>query len=155
MKLLNSLGRWRGYVSSVVVIMMMLLVTADVCGRSIFSSPITGASELARFMMIVIVFPSMAWAALAGKHIKVGLIMDRFPRRVQAIVNSIMLVGALGIYGIITWKSAAESLGIDYITSLIRLPHAPFYWTMTVGWGVFCIAIVALVVKNIAEAVKK
>lgn len=155
MKALDSLSRWMGYVSSAIIIILMLLVTADVCGRYFFNSPITGASELARFSMIIIVFPALAWTALAGKHIKVGLIMERFPPRYQAIVNSIMLLAALGTYGVIVWKSTLYSMGVHNITSMLRLPQAPFYWIMTVSLAVFCLSIIALVIRNIAQAVKR
>lgn len=155
MKVLDSLSRWMGYVSSVVIIALMLLVTADVCGRYFFDSPITGASELARFMMIIIVFPALAWTALSGKHIKVDLLMERFSPRVQSIVNIIMLLGALAVYSIITWRAALYSMKVDNITSMLRLPQSVFYWVMTVGFAVFCVSIVALVIRNIAEAVKK
>jgi len=154
-KALDYLSRWMGYISSAVIIVLMLLVTADVCGRYFFNSPITGASELARFSMIIIVFPALAWTALAGKHIRVDLVMERFPPRVQAIVNSFMLLAALGTYGVIVWKSALYSMEVDNITSMLRLPQAPFYWIMTVGFALFCLSIIALVIKNIAQAVKR
>ena len=155
MKVLDSLSRWMGYVSSAVITILMLLVTADVCGRYFANSPITGASELARFMMIIIVFPALAWAAFAGKHIKVDILVERFPPRVQQILSSIMLLIALGIYGIITWQSALYSMEVDNITSMLRLPQSIFYWIMTAGLAVFCLSIAALVVKKIAEAVKR
>ena len=155
MRVLDSLSRWMGYVSSVLIIVLMLLVTADVCGRYFFDSPVTGASELARFMMIIIVFPALAWTALSGKHIKVDLVMERFPPRVQLIVNIFMLLGVLAVYSIIAWRAALYSMEVDNITSTLELPQAFFYWVMTVGFAVFCVSIIALVIKNIAEAVKK
>ena len=155
MKVLNAISRWMGYVSAIVIIFLMLLVTADVCGRYFFDSPVTGASELARFSMIIIVFPAMAWTALSGKHIKVDLVMERFPSRVQSIVNVIMLLGALAVYCIITWQAALYSMKVDNITSMLRLPQSVFYWVMTVGVAVFCVSIIVLVIKNVAEAVKK
>lgn len=155
MKVLNSLSRWMSYVSSAVITILMLLVTADVCGRYFLNNPITGASELARFMMIIIVFPALAWAALAGKHIKVEILTEHFPPRVQAILSSIMLLAALGIYGIIAWRSALYSMEVDNITSMLRLPQSVFYWVMTVGLAAFCLSIIALVIKSIAGVVKR
>ena len=155
MKGLDILSRWMGYVSSATIIILMLLVVADVCGRYFFNNPITGASELACFLVIIIVFPAMAWAALEGKHIKVDLVMDRFPPRVQTIVNIITMILALGIYLVITWRSFLESMVVYDKTSLLRLPHSPFYWIMTVGFTVFCISMIALVIKYIAEAKKR
>ena len=155
MKVIDTLCRWMGYVSSVLVIILMLDIVADVCGRYFFNSPILGASELATLMMSIIVFSALAWAALEEKHIKVDILMNRFPPRVQAIVNSITLLLALGIYSIICWRSVLEAQGVHDISSLLRVSHTPFYWIMTVGFAVFCISIVVLVIKNIAKAVKR
>ena len=155
MKVIDTLSRWMGYVSSALVIILMLDVVADVCGRYFFNSPILGASELATLMMVIIIFSALAWTALAGKHIKVDLLMARFPSRVQVIVSSITLLLTLGIYSIIVWQSALYSLKVDNITSMLRLPQAPFYWVMTIGWAVFCLSILALVIKNIAGVVKR
>ena len=155
MKILDSVSRWLGYVAAVIIGLLMLLVVADVCGRYLFNNPITGASELASFMMIIITFPALAWAALLRKHVTVELVMIHFSQRVQAIVNSIMLLLALGTYVIITWRSALESTAVNMITGMLRIPHAPFYWIMTLGWAIFCLSIVTLVIENITKAVKR
>ena len=155
MKVIETLSRWMGYLSSALVIILMLDVVADICGRYFFNAPILGASELATLMMVIIVFSALAWAALAEKHIKVDILMNRFPPRVQAIVNSITLLLALGIYGIITWRSALEAMGVHDVSSYLRVSHTPFYRIMTVGFTVFCISIIVLVIKNIAQAVKR
>lgn len=155
MRVLDSLSRWMGYVSAAVIGLLMLVVVADVCGRYFFNSPIMGASELACFMMVVVVFPALAWAALTGKHVKVDILVSHFSPRVQAIFDSVTLLVALGIFVIITWRSVLESMAAHNVTSLIRLPHAPFYWIMTVGLAVFCLSIIALVIKRVAEAGKR
>lgn len=155
MKVLDTVCRWMGYVSAAVIIILMLLVVADVAGRYFFNNPITGASELACFLVIIIVFPALAWAALTDKHVKVDLLIARFPPRVQVIVDIITLLLTLGTYVVITWRSVLESMAVYDKTSLLRLPHAPFYWVMTVGLFIFCISILALVIKNIAEARKR
>jgi TRAP-type C4-dicarboxylate transport system permease small subunit len=154
-KILDKLSRWMGYLSAAAIIVLMLLVTANIIGRYFFKSPITGTPEIACLLMIIIVFPALAWAALEGKHIKVDFIMDRFPQRVQVIVDSIMILVALGIFAIITWYSFPAALNSSDVSSLLSVPQAPFYWVMAVGWAVFCISIVVLLVKKIAEAFKK
>jgi TRAP-type C4-dicarboxylate transport system permease small subunit len=154
-KVLDPLSRWMGYVSAVVIGLLMLVVVADVSGRYFFNNPITGASELASFMMIVVVFPALAWAALTGKHVKVDLLMARFRPRVQAIFDSVTLLAALGVFVVIVWRSILESMAVHNVTSLIRLPHAPFYWIMTLGLAVFCLSIMILMIKRIVEAGKR
>ncbi len=155
MKILDSLSRWMGYVSAMAIIVLMLLVVADVCGRYFFNSPIKGGAELATFIMVIVVFPSLAWAAIKKMHVKVDLVMERFPPRVQIIVDCITIIIALGVYIVITWQSIVRSMAISEISSMLRIPHEPFYWTMTVGWAVFCLSIVALAIQNITKAVKR
>jgi len=133
----------------------MLLITGDVCGRYFFNSPIKGTTELARYLVPIIVFPALAWAAIEGKHIKVDFIMERFSKQVQSIFNIIMLLLCLGMYVFITWRSVIYSGQVTGIFSVYDIPQSPFYWIMTAGWVVFCLATVAQVIKNVAEAVKK
>jgi len=154
-KIIDRLCLWLGYASAVAIIILMLVVVADVCGRYFFNNPITGASELASFLMIVVVFPALAWTALEGKHIKVDLLVSRFSPRAQAILDSITLLVALGIYIVITWQSVLESMSVDTATGMLRLQHAPFYWIMTVSLAIFCLSILVLVIRNITRVVKR
>jgi TRAP-type C4-dicarboxylate transport system permease small subunit len=144
-----------GYVSALAIMVLMLLVTGNVCGRYFFNAPITGTPEIACLLMIIIVFPALAWVALEGKHIKVDFIMERFSQRVQVITDSIILLISLGIYSIITWTSFPAAIKSTDVSSLLSIPQAPFYWVMAVGWAVFCLSILALVIKKIAEAEKR
>jgi TRAP-type C4-dicarboxylate transport system permease small subunit len=153
--ILSKLSRWMGYFSALAILALMLLVTGNVCGRYFLNSPITGAPEIACLLMIVIVFPALAWVALEGKHIKVDFILERFSQRVQVIVDSIMLVVTLAIYSIITWTSIPAAIKSRDVSSLLSIPQTPFYWIMAVGWAVFCLSILAVVIKKIAEAFKK
>lgn len=155
MKILESLSRWIGYVSAAAIVVLMLLVVADISGRYFFNAPIMGASELASLMMVIIAFPPLAWAALNGFHVKVDLLVNRFPAKTQTIFNIITLFLAMGIYVIITWQSILESTATHKVTSLLRLPQSPFYWIMTLSWIIFCLSIIALVLQNIFKVKEK
>jgi TRAP-type C4-dicarboxylate transport system permease small subunit len=134
---------------------MMMLTVTDVFLRYFFNAPISGTTEITEFMLVIVVFPALAWCAVTGKHVKVDLLMTHFPPRVQAIVDSITLLLVFGIFVIITWQSFLESKVVDSSTSLLGLPSAPFYWAMTVGLVLFCLAIATLVIENIAKGVKR
>lgn len=155
MKIIHLLSRLFGYVSTGVLGLMMMLTVADVFLRYFFNAPISGTTEITEFMLVVVVFPALAWCAVTGKHVKVDLIMTHFPPQVQAIVDSITLFLGLGIFVIITWQSFLESKVVDSTTSLLGLPSAPFYWVMTVGLVLFCLAIATLVIENIVKVVKR
>jgi TRAP-type C4-dicarboxylate transport system permease small subunit len=133
----------------------MILTVANVILRDFFEKPIMGTPELSEFMMVLVVFLALAWCAITRKHVKVELFTSRFSTRTQAILNGITLILALGIYIVITWQSALESMAVYDTTSLLRIPHTPFYWSMTSGLGLFCLSILVLIIENIIEARKR
>ncbi|MEW6425449.1 MAG: TRAP transporter small permease [Bacillota bacterium] len=155
MKIIYSLSRLMGYLSTGVLSVLMILIVADVLARFLFNAPIPGAPELSELLMVILVFPALAWCALEGKHVRVELFVSRFSRRARAVLDSLTLLAALGTYVVICWRTVLESLGVVTRTSLLRVPHAPFYWVMTAGLAVFCLSIAVLVVKNVGEAAKK
>lgn len=155
MKIIRIVNRVLGYVASGFLILLMMITVIDVFLRYFFNSPLTGTTEISQLMMIIIVFPALGWAAIDRAHIRVDLLMRQFPKRPAAVINSITLLIALGVYLIITWRSFLESAVVNRQTSLIHLPFAPFYWLMSVSLAIFCLAILALIIEDIGKAVKK
>jgi TRAP-type C4-dicarboxylate transport system permease small subunit len=134
--------------------LMTLLTVVDVFMRYVLNAPITGATEVSELMMVVLVFPALAWIAIDRSHIRVDLLVVKWPRRVQLMVEIITLLLALGTYAIITWQSFLESMEVREATSLLEVPEAPFHWIMTLGFAVLCLAILSLMVENVATIVK-
>ena len=155
MKIIYTLSRLTGYMATGFLGLLMVLTVANVILRDLFNVPIRGTPELSEFMMIIVIFLALAWCAVTRKHVRVDILVSRFPSRVQIILDSITLLITLGIFFIITWQSVLESMVVYDTTSILRLPHTPFYWIMTVGLALFCLSIVVLVIENIAEARKR
>ena len=155
MKIIHHLSRWFAYISTGVMGLMMLLTVADVFMRTVFDSPITGTTEVTEFMMVIVVFPALAWCAVTRRHVQVDLLVSHLPPRVQTIIDSLTLLLALATFVIITWHSLLESMEVQTTTSLLNLPQAPFYWVLTVSLALFCLAIATLLVENIMKEVKR
>jgi TRAP-type C4-dicarboxylate transport system permease small subunit len=155
MKIIRSLSRLFGYVAMGMLGFMMLLTVADVSLRYLFNAPITGATELSEFMMVIVVFPAFAWVAVERSHIRVDLLISTWSRRVQLIVEIFVLLLSLGTYCIIAWRAFIESMNVVTTSSLLSVPHSPFYWIMTVGFIMLCLAIISLVIEDVAFLGKK
>jgi TRAP-type C4-dicarboxylate transport system permease small subunit len=155
MNIIRVVSRVLGYVATGFMVVLMLLTVVDVFLRYFFKAPITGSTEISRLLMIIIVFPALGWAAIDRAHIRVDLIVSRIPPRLQAIFGSITFFIALVTFVIVTWRSFLEATVVNRQTSLLHLSFTPFYWVMSVGFAIFCLAIAALVVEDIAKVVKK
>lgn len=154
MKIINSLSRWVGYAATFCLGLMMLLTVADVFLRFFFNSPISGTTELTQLFMVAVVFPALAWCGVTGGHIKVDLIVGRFRPRIQAIIDIITLLLSLFIFTIITWRSFLESMQMTKTSSLLGIPIAPFYYTLTFSFGLLCLVIITLIIANFKKVVK-
>jgi TRAP-type C4-dicarboxylate transport system permease small subunit len=155
MNIIRVVSRVLGYVATGFMVFLMLLTVVDVFLRYFFKAPITGSTEISRLLMVIIVFPALGWAAIDRAHIRVDLVVSRIPARLQAIFSSITFFFALVTFVIITWRSFLEATVVNRQTSLLHLSFTPFYWVMSVGFAIFCLAIAALVVEDVAKVVKK
>ena len=151
MKTIHLLSRLFAYAATGVLGLMMLLTVTDVFLRWVFNSPITGTTEITEFMMVIVVFPALAYCALSRRHIQVDLLVSHLPPRVQIIIDVLTLLIALGIYVIITWQTFLESMDVRTTTALLNLSQAPFYWVLSISLTLFCLSIVALLIEEIIK----
>ena len=155
MKTIHHLSMLFAYVATGVLGLMMLLTVADVFLRYFFNSPITGTTEVTEFMMVIVVFPALAYCAITRRHVQVDLLVSYFPRKVRTIIDTFTLLATLGIFIIITCQSFLESMDVRTTTALLSLPHYPFYWVLTVSLALFCLSIATLLIENITKEVKR
>lgn len=157
MKVYYNLTRVMNYVAMGVLSIMTLLTVTDVFLRYAFRLPILGTTEMTEVMMVTMSFMALAWCAVQRGHLKVDLIMARLPLRIQAIVDSITLLAGLGICSILSWRIIfiglnAYDKGLG--TSLLEIPHYPFYWIISWGYAILCIAIILQIIENAGKAIR-
>ena len=97
------------WIAAAALFVMMLLTVSDVFLRKVYSRSIMGTVELSEFLLIILVFCSLAYTELVHGHVKVDLFMSRFNERTQAILTAItqslccLLIGGMAwsvlVYG--------------------------------------------------------
>jgi TRAP-type C4-dicarboxylate transport system permease small subunit len=127
------------------IFLLMLLGTADVGGRYLFSKPILGATEYSRFMMMAAAVLGWAYTQASDSHIKVQILVSRFPTRARAVLNSTMLFITLAFFAIITWQSAVIGIGLLEQHAYIQIVHIPtgiLYFLVSLGAFLMCIELI-------------
>jgi TRAP-type C4-dicarboxylate transport system permease small subunit len=130
---------------------LMLMISADVIGRTVFSSPLYGVPELTKFAVVCIAWLQMAYALRQNKHLRSTLVLDalpRLPRRVVIVANCLM--GA-AMMGLIVWFSWPEMLrayqgGIFEGEHPVRVPVWPI-------WGIVILAAGTTAIEYAGQAV--
>lgn len=139
------------YGSTAALFFLMMLTVVHVTGRSFFNSPVTGAIEISTYTLLVIVVLGWCSLALVDGHIKVDLVMDRLPKRAQFIIVNAMLILSFILLALATWASGIGAMGDPRYTSILKISDIPFKWVMTVGFGMFCISTLALIIENLRK----
>lgn len=92
-------------VSGYILFFMMIMITVDVTGRYLFNSPIPGTLEFTEFLMVFVVFFSMAFVQLEKRHIRVELVTQRLPKKLDDGMSiATLLIGAV-FFGLLAWQS--------------------------------------------------
>jgi TRAP-type transport system small permease protein len=153
----TSLCRILNIIGMVVLVFMMLLTVADVFLRYAFNRPIQGGTEITELMMVPLAL-GMGWCVLKDKTIKMGLIVDHLPQKVQNIITCITYTLGFFAFIFITWRTFLESARIERLngmTAILNIPTYPFYGLLGFCFAVLTLAILITIIRNLVQVVKK
>lgn len=148
MKVIYRITKYMGYVGAFFIAAMMVLTTVDVFLRYAFDKPIGGVAELCGIMLVMVVAAALGWTALERGHVKVDLLMEHLPKKVQYVVDAITLIMSFGIFALMTVWTTGEMFAEAQTSSILRVSMIPFQWIFWVGLVVFCICIIVLIIEH-------
>lgn len=120
----------------------MCLITADVVGRYLFDSPITGVYEITEFMILIIIFSFLAATQAAKRHVHVDLLVNRLPaglRRVFALVNHTICFLLMALMTWMAFQRALDLYRAGEASPNLTVPEYPFVLFLMLGAAVMCI----------------
>jgi len=106
-KLENFLNNVAG---GIILTAMMLLVTGDVLGRYLFNSPIHGTTEITEFMMVGLLYFTLAHTQADKSHIRVEMFVSRLTPRAQLFFETITYLLGLFLFVLITWQGTLSAI---------------------------------------------
>jgi len=144
--------------STVLLGIMMMLTVVDVVLRYVFSRPIQGSMELTEYLMVCVGTLGLAWCALQGAHIKVDLIVNRFPQRFQKVIDSfnyLLLIGVAGIIASQTFMRANTVRELGVASAMLEVPQYPFVLVTSFSYLLLFLASIMLLVHAISSLISK
>jgi TRAP-type C4-dicarboxylate transport system permease small subunit len=130
------------------LVLMVALPFVQVVMRELFSRPIVGVEELARFMLICTVFVALPYVVSAGANIR----MDEFQAMLPAgFVRFVKL--AIALTAIVAFGAAAVASGIaiqknlNNATPTLGIPYWIFLGAAAIGFGMTTIECVVQFIK--------
>jgi len=115
---------------------LMILGAADVIGRYIFNSSITGTPEIGKFVLVVITALGLAQTQMDHSHVSVEILYELLPHPVQRILDLICTLASMAFWGVLGWQSVV--IGLQYAKAgrrlqTIGLPTAWLQYLAAIG----------------------
>lgn len=141
-----------------VLALMMFLTACDVILRYVFNRPIVGSYDISEYMMAIVVSFGLAYCAFLKGHVRVDIIVSRFPQRVQEVFDCITGLLSVFLFVIITWQSFVYmqllfSSGLK--STVLLIPRFPFVGLVFIGSAFITLVLIADFFDSLARAVRK
>lgn len=152
-KIVLPLNFVSGKLASIILFFMMILTAGDVLGRFLVR-PITGTHELTYLSLAIMVFISLGFTQQAKGHISVGVLVDKFPPRIQSIVDIVsytFMVIILVLMGLETYKFGLRKM--NNVTGDLELPISIFIFISVLGIIIFTLTVLLDLLKSIQKVV--
>ena len=141
-KALLILTRACAILSGVAILLMMIAGAADVVGTNLDiiglrSRPIPATFEFMGAMMVVIVFLAVSYAQHDRRHIRVEVLVRRFPKFWQSVAEIVQFALGAIVFGMIarfTWPAAFHAFNVgEYAPGIINFPLWPARFILAFG----------------------
>ena len=89
---IEKIAYFGGYLSGWLVPLMMMLVVVDVFMRYVLHRPLMVSDELSAYMLVALSFLGLAYTWRQGGHVRIEVMVSRFPEGLYAWVRLIGLI---------------------------------------------------------------
>ncbi|MFX0202020.1 MAG: TRAP transporter small permease [Candidatus Hodarchaeota archaeon] len=98
------------------------------------------------------IFLSIASTQAIKGHVVIGIIVDRFPKRIQSIIE--FVTHSIGlVVSILAFKQSVEEgffmMQMGDTSMVLQIPIYPFYFIVALGWILFSLTMIVQLVQLI------
>lgn len=138
-------------IGAATLFILMLVITANVTVRYL-RYPLPGVLELGSLSLAVIIFSTLAYTQAEGKHIRVLLVLERLPLRVQLSIDYLLLFLGLVFCAFLVWQSGVEGwaayVAKEFSYGVIKFPIWVSKMIIPIGTFVFGIELLTGIIKK-------
>jgi len=134
------------------IVACMVLVVTDVIRYQTVGKPISGTHEIVELIAAVILSMGIGYLTFVRGHVSVGLVVDRFRPRVQAVYDLVTGVIALVFTIWLTQgmiEMALRNHRYGWVTGVLEIPRAPFMFLIALSLALACVVLVRDVIKAV------
>jgi len=133
-KFLRSINKLTEWTTMLFLVVMVVIVFWQIVSRVLFGSSFTWTSELAKFLMVWIIFLGAGFAFQYGAHISIEVVVDRVSIKVKKLFQILVLLFS-SIFIIILILNGLELVGsaMEQISASLGIPMGYVYTVIPIS----------------------
>jgi TRAP-type C4-dicarboxylate transport system permease small subunit len=150
-RMLGTVERGLGLLAAGLVLVLMVLTTADVTLRYGLNSPVPGSWELSQLLLVGIVFLGLAHTQAVGRHVRVELFLRAAGAAARRRLDLLGLIVGFVVFALIFWVGLRDTWNAwaigDYTLGSITFPVWPSKLMVPVGSLLLCLRLLVQIVR--------
>lgn len=149
---------WFEWIGFGAIFLMVVLTCVDVVGAKVFRAPVFGALDVMMLAQLIAVSFAASITLILGRHVQVEFFMALFPKRVEAVIDSIIHFLGLALFILIVWRLFLYGYnlkigGEESMTARIDL--YPFVYAAAVACIPICLVLLQQLLSSILRVARK
>jgi TRAP-type C4-dicarboxylate transport system permease small subunit len=151
-KVLRFITEKMAWGSMFAIVACVALVVTDVVRYQAVGKPVPGTHEVVELIAAVILSMGIGYLTFVKGHVSVGILVDRFRPRVQAVFD---LVAGVITLGFTIWLTAGmaemaiRNFNYGWVTGVLEIPRYPFIYLIAVALALACVVLVRDVIQAV------
>ena len=141
-KINHSISTWLERIGIVALLGMLAVTCLDVIGTKCFKSPILGAIDIVTLAQVIAIAFSIAIAQIAGRHIRVELLLSTLTERSQALIDSVIYFLQCLFFAVVVWRIYRLGRSLQMageVSATLFIPLYPFLFAIALGFVPICL----------------
>jgi TRAP-type C4-dicarboxylate transport system permease small subunit len=148
----NGIARFEAFVLAFGVLVMAANSIANVVGRFVFSQSIYFTEELNQFLIVLVTFVGLGYAARKGRHIRMSAVYDQLTdrqRKAMMILIAGVTAAVMFVLAYYSYVYVARVAKLGKVTPSMQIPLYLTYLWVPLGFVITGIQYILTVVKNL------
>lgn len=129
--------------NSMILVVVLIVITAQVAARYVFNHPLTWSEELSRYLYVWIAWIGCAFCVGTRSHIRVPVVFDNLPQNIQKLLMILGNLIMIGVFCYLLPYSMQYAMGQNaFMASTMPIKRIWLYIPLPIGVGLSVIQLI-------------
>lgn len=153
-EILEKATRLCDYMAGFCLATTMLLIVINIILRVVWRSPVTGTIDYVNVLSALTIALALAHCAVKSGHISIGLVVDKWPIRSQAVVESLISLLSMVFWAVATRYTVEYGITMmnkKVVMSTASIPVYPVLYLIGLGLLALSVELLHRTIQNIRK----